>query len=214
MGNDCYSVLGLPRNATSQQVRVRFLELARERHPDRFQGAEKAKAETEFQEITEAYNVLSDPDRRRQLDADLARPEMENPPVATQAAKAYLRRGTKAYREKNYPEAAENFDRATQEDPKDAQAWHYLAMTCSNRKRWLGRAANAAAKACELSPMNPTYLKLAGRLAARQGKVALAKKHYSEALTWGGEDPEVRMALEELESSRGKRRSKGFFGKT
>lgn len=198
MGKDYYAVLGLPRNATSQQVRARFLELARERHPDRFQGSEKAKAESAFQEITEAFNVLSDPERRRQIDLELTRPDEGGTRVAAQAAKVYLRRGIKAYREKNYKEAAENFDRATQEDPQSAQAWHYLAQAYSRRKQWLSRAAAAAARACELEPMNPTYLKLAGRLAADSGKTTQAKKYYKEALTWGGDDPDVQLALEQL----------------
>ncbi len=198
MGKDYYAVLDLPRNATSHQVRARFLELARDRHPDRFQGSEKAKAESVFQEITEAFNVLSDPERRRQIDLELTRPDEGGTPVAGQAAKVYLRRGIKAYREKNYKEAADNFDRATQEDPQSAQAWHYLAQASSRRKQWLYRAAAAAARACELEPMNPTYLKLAGRLAADSGKAARAKKYYKEALAWGGDDPEVQLALEQL----------------
>lgn len=49
MAKDFYSVLALPRNATEDQIRQRFRELARTRHPDRFQGVtEKARAEQEF----------------------------------------------------------------------------------------------------------------------------------------------------------------------
>ncbi len=198
MAKDYYTTLSLPHNATSQQVRARFLELARERHPDRFQGANKAKAESEFQEITEAFNVLSDSERRRQFDLQLAQPTDDSGPMPAQAAKAYLRRGVRAYREKNFREAAENFDRATKEDPKDAKAWYHLALACSRRKQLLRRALGAAAKACELAPLNPTYLKLAGRLAADSGHTAQAKKYYSESLSWGGQDPEVQLALEQL----------------
>ena len=66
MSRDHYAVLGTDRNATRDQIRDRFRKLARERHPDRFQGDEREKAELAFQAITEAFNVLSDPDRRRQ----------------------------------------------------------------------------------------------------------------------------------------------------
>ncbi|HEY4588113.1 MAG TPA: DnaJ domain-containing protein, partial [Thermoanaerobaculia bacterium] len=65
MARDFYTVLAVPRNATEDQIRQRFRELARTRHPDRFQGGEKARAEKEFQEITQAFNVLVDPERRR-----------------------------------------------------------------------------------------------------------------------------------------------------
>ena len=75
MAKDFYAVLAVPRNATEDQIRQRFRELARARHPDRFRGAEKEKAEKDFQEITQAFNVLVDADQRRwhDLDADLAR---------------------------------------------------------------------------------------------------------------------------------------------
>jgi curved DNA-binding protein CbpA len=45
MPADFYSVLGVPRNATTEQIKERFLQLTREKHPDRFPGAEKQKAE-------------------------------------------------------------------------------------------------------------------------------------------------------------------------
>src|SRR6476469_11104959 len=121
MARDCYSVLAVPRNATEEQIRQRFRELARTRHPDRFQGTEKARAEKEFQDITQACNVLADPERRRKHDVDLVRPD-EAVSDPRQLFKVYLQRGVKAYKDKNYLEAASNFDLATQADPKNGQA--------------------------------------------------------------------------------------------
>ena len=40
-----YAVLGLPQNSTKRQIRERFMQMARERHPDRFRGEAKEKAE-------------------------------------------------------------------------------------------------------------------------------------------------------------------------
>ncbi|MDH3746123.1 MAG: J domain-containing protein, partial [Acidobacteriota bacterium] len=60
MTDNHYEILGLPQNATSRQIRERFLELARERHPDRFQDADKHQAEIDFQGVTQAFNILSD----------------------------------------------------------------------------------------------------------------------------------------------------------
>lgn len=209
MEKDYYSILGLPQNATSRQVRSRFLELARDRHPDRFRGADKAEAEREFQQITQAFNVLSDPDRRREIDAALARPAQGTGRDASQAAKVYLKRGIKAYKERDSAAARENFDRATQEDPSNARAWHYLALACLQQRRWLSRARQAVAKACELEPMNAKYLKLAGDVFAQSGMVARAEKYYTEALNWGGEDAEVRSELQKLQRGRTKG---GLFG--
>ena len=202
MAKNYYDILGLPRNATTQQVRDRFRSLARELHPDRFQGDEKSEAEARFQEITQAFNVLNDPARRREHDLELARPDglkQDSP----EAARVYLQRGIKAFRGKQYSQAAENFDRATRENPDSAQSWHYLAMACRGKRQWLPRAREAILKACDIDPMNAVYLRLAGEIFAESGMNRRAKIYYQKALTWGGDDPEIRSALQKLEGSTG-----------
>jgi curved DNA-binding protein CbpA len=213
MARDFYAVLGLPRNATAEQIRQRFLELARQRHPDRHQGAAKERAEAEFQQITEAFNVLSDGERRRQHDLELAQQQSGAQRAggdAGQLAKAYLQRGIRAYRAGNCREAADNFDRATKTDPDNARAWHHLALACSHERRWLSRAIGAVTRACKLEPMNATYLKLGGRLFEAAGRAEQAEEYYNRALKWGG-DQEVEQRLEALRKS--SKRGLGLFGK-
>ena len=207
MARDFYAVLAVPRNATEEQIRQRFREVARLRHPDRFQGEEKQKAEQEFQEITQAFNILSDPERRRQHDVDLQRPAESDP---RQLCRAYLQRGVKAYKEKAWLEAADNFDRATKADPTNPQAWHYLALACAQERNWLPRAVTAIERACELEPMNPAYAKQAGRVCQMAGQIDRAIHHYRRAIQWGEDDPAVQQALDEL--TRAPRRG-GLFGK-
>jgi len=209
MSRDFYAVLALPRNASEDQIRQRFRELARVRHPDRFQGAAKEAAERDFQEITQAFNVLADADRRRQHDLELARPVgAESDP--RQLSRAYMQRGVKAYKEKSYLDAADNFDRATQADPHNAQPWHHLALACSQQASWLPRAVAAIERACELEPMNPAYHKQGGRILALAGQAERAVWHYHKALEWGEDDPAVRRALEDLERPSARR---NLFGK-
>ena len=200
MVKNYYDILGLPRNSTTQQVRDRFRTLARELHPDRFRGQEKSEAEARFQEITQAFNVLNDATRRREHDLELARPDGFKQD-ASEAARVYLQRGIKAFREKEYTQAAENFDRATRENPQSAQSWHYLAMACRGKRRWLPRAREAIVQACELDPMNAVYLRLAGEIFAESGMNRRARIYFQKALTWGGDDPEVRAAIDRLQSS-------------
>ena len=213
MAKSFYDVLAVPQNATAEQIRGRFVELVRQRHPDRFQGAEKERAEGEFQAVTEAFNVLSDPERRRLHDLELARPQVQRQAADPgQLARVYLQRGSKAYREKNYLEAAENFDRASKAQPDNAKAWHHLALACSHQRRWLSRATAAIARACELEPMNPDYLKLAGRIFESAEMFLRAEQYYNESLQWGGEDPAVAERLDELRKKIKKGKT-GFFGK-
>jgi curved DNA-binding protein len=63
---DYYKILGVPRNADDKAIKKAYRELARKYHPDHNQGDDKAKAR--FQEINEAHEVLSDPDKRSKYD--------------------------------------------------------------------------------------------------------------------------------------------------
>jgi len=211
---DYYAILSVPRNASTEQIRERFRELARLRHPDRYRGEERAQAELDFQEITEAFNILASPERRRLHDHELARPEgTQQVSDQVRLARHHLQTGVKLYREKNYVQAADAFDRATKAEPGNHQAWHHLALACSHQRRYLSQAMQAISKACEMQPMNPSYLKLAGRLFSDGGLVERAEQYYNDALTWGGEDPAIRQALEELRKPPKKGRP-GLFGKS
>jgi curved DNA-binding protein CbpA len=212
MAKDYYSLLSLQRSASPTEIRDRFRQLARERHPDRFQGAERAQAEIAFQEITEAFNVLSNPERRRQHDLELARPTAEpGGGDAQRLVKFHLEAGVGFYRDGNYTQAAEAFEKVTELDPKSHQGWHHLAQALAVQRRFLPRAGAAIARACELNPVSPPYLKLAGRIHAELGAVDKAERYYNEAIALGGEDAAVTKALEELRARSKKGRS-GLFG--
>jgi curved DNA-binding protein len=63
---DYYASLGIGKTATADQIKQAFRKLARKYHPDVNPGDKSAEAK--FKEINEAYEVLSDPDKRRKYD--------------------------------------------------------------------------------------------------------------------------------------------------
>jgi len=66
MASDFYEALGVPRDASQEEIKRAFRRLARETHPDANPG--DPAAEARFREIAEAYEVLSDPRRRASYD--------------------------------------------------------------------------------------------------------------------------------------------------
>ncbi len=66
MAKDYYQVLGVPRDATPDVIKKAYRKLAVKFHPDKNPG--NAQAEEKFKEVTEAYAVLSDAEKRRQYD--------------------------------------------------------------------------------------------------------------------------------------------------
>jgi len=66
MAKDYYGVLGLSKDASPDQIKKAYRKLALKYHPDKNPGDKKA--EDRFKEITEAYAVLSDPEKKKQYD--------------------------------------------------------------------------------------------------------------------------------------------------
>jgi molecular chaperone DnaJ len=63
---DYYNVLGVPRDATSDDIKKAYRRLALETHPDRNSG--NPKAAERFKQVTEAYEILMDPQKRSEHD--------------------------------------------------------------------------------------------------------------------------------------------------
>ncbi|BAW97274.1 DnaJ domain containing protein [[Synechococcus] sp. NIES-970] len=63
---DYYSILGVSKSASADEIKKKFRKLALQYHPDRNPGDQAAEAK--FKEISEAYEVLSDPEKRQKYD--------------------------------------------------------------------------------------------------------------------------------------------------
>lgn len=63
---DPYSVLGVPKSATEQDIKRAFRKLAKQYHPD--QNANNPEAQSRFSEINQAYEIIGDKDKRQKFD--------------------------------------------------------------------------------------------------------------------------------------------------
>lgn len=89
MGRDYYAVLGVKRGADPKDIKAAYRRLARKYHPD--VNPNDQTAEEKFKEVTEAYEVLSDPDKRRLYDQ--LGPNWENIRSGAQSAGETFRTG-------------------------------------------------------------------------------------------------------------------------
>ena len=204
-----YEILGVDRSASDQEIRDRFRKLARENHPDRYRGPDKADAERKFQTLTEAVNVLTNSAKRRQHDDQLVGGGPRGPADFAQVAKAYLSKGAKAFKDGDMRGAYENFDMAVKHTPQDAKAFHYLAMAAARIPAYTRQAVQAIESAVQREPMNPLYLKDAGMLCKRAGLLAKAERYFEETLKWDASNLDAQTGLAELRET--KEAGKGGF---
>jgi len=66
IARDHYDILGVPKNATAKQIREAYRKLSRKWHPDVNPG--NREAEEKFKEISNAYDVLGNEERRKLYD--------------------------------------------------------------------------------------------------------------------------------------------------
>ena len=69
-GFDPYEILGIDKSATKKKVKSAYRKLSKTMHPDK-NPDNKETAEEKFKLIAQAYDILSDPQKRRQYDAEL-----------------------------------------------------------------------------------------------------------------------------------------------
>jgi curved DNA-binding protein CbpA len=197
---DYYALLGVGREASESEIRERFRVLARLAHPDRAPREQKAEAETKFQELTAAVNVLCNPERRQAYDRDQMMASSSG--VSTDAVvQDYMEQGNAAFRAGAYAEAAGNFALATQREPKDPRAQHHLGVAAA-RAGDLHTAVKALEAAVALDPHNVTFLKEAGKVFRQAGLLSKAEKAFQDAVRWNPAEVDARKAIEEIRAER------------
>ena len=79
---DLYKFLGVQRDADEKEIKTAYKKAALLHHPDRQSGKsdeEKAQAEAKFKQIGEAYEILSDPEKKQRYDSGVEVEDIDNP---------------------------------------------------------------------------------------------------------------------------------------
>jgi curved DNA-binding protein CbpA len=177
---DHYETLGVDKKAPADEIRRVYLQIARDRHPDRFTDpAEKAKAHQYFQEATEAFNTLTNQQRREAYDTELARPKLEKPEDLAKDAFAKAKRSAESG---NDQDAVDELHIAIHHMPNEPSYHAALSRLLQRHPKHARDAVAALEKAAQLSPQNLGYQIDLANLLLAQGLSTRGKKAVEAAL--------------------------------
>ncbi len=217
-----FGVLGVEADADEARIRTAFFELAKRFHPDRLGSDAEARelARRLFARVTEAHQVLADPDRRRAYEATLRAPGEDPERLGNELLRAEVQfqKGMALFKQRNYPAALEQFDWALRLDPSEGEFEALYGWTCyladPDAPRALEKAAAHLENALKLSPNAVVPHYYSGQVQKACGDLARAEKMFRRAISM---DPDHMEAARELrlitlrrESERPK--SEGVFG--
>jgi curved DNA-binding protein CbpA len=195
-----YEILGVEPLASQDQIKLAFRRLARERHPDRFRGAARAQAETDFQAITEAYNVLNDPTQRTRYDKTISSKTTQQLSNPREVARALLGKAMGLVKTGQAAEANEYFAQAIAHDPESAKGHHLYGVFLSRQVGGLEEGLRHLDQAVRLEPNDVKILLDASKAFARARMFARATRFAQQAAQLSPGDPAVEKWMEQLAS--------------
>jgi len=195
-----YEILGVEPLASQDQIKLAFRRLARERHPDRFRGPARAQAETDFQAITEAYNVLNDPTQRTRYDKTISSKTTQQLSNPREVARALLGKAMGLVKTGQAAEANEYFAQAIAHDPESAKAHHLYGVFLSRQVGGLEEGLRHLDQAVRLEPNDVKILLDASKAFARARMFARATRFAQQAAQLSPGDPAVEKWMEQLAS--------------
>ena len=152
---DPYAVLGIDKNATDEQVKEAYRELARKYHPDRYSDNPLSDlAKEKMQEINEAYDTIMN-SRRGRKSSRSSGANYNNPSSKFADIRSYITSG-------RIEEAQELLDGIPMEN-RDAE-WYFLNGTVAYRRGHFDSAYTSYATATRMDPSNPEYREAFARL--------------------------------------------------
>ncbi|MCH2107697.1 MAG: DnaJ domain-containing protein [Polyangiaceae bacterium] len=218
-----YDVLQVDKDATVPQVRAAFFQLARLWHPDRLPSEladMKSFVTSSFAKMTEAHQVLADPQQRSEYDArlnEVGEEEQEQVAIILNAASAF-QRAEVFLKKKNYGDALREAQAAFDADPVQSEYKGLYAWLLSfQAEPVFGEILMLLDEALEADPSNVTVRWYRGQALKKSGKVLKAQADFKKILELRPSHMdaarEIRVFRMRKRSDAGSPSSKGLFGR-
>lgn len=189
-----FEMLGVPSNASDTQIRERYFELVKQFHPDRLGAALspiKPHAQRFFQHITEAKETLSDPQKRKRYERQVAQgggtPETDRQISNVLQAANLLRKAEVLARRRAWPETLELADEALalhagDPDTYALKAWVMLQRDSGSRTLDVEAILGLLDQALDIDPDHERSHYIRGLLFKRQGQDPYALWHFQKVV--------------------------------
>ena len=175
MQRNFYEVLGVPQNATIEQIKKKYRELAHKYHPD--VAKDHNLGQKVFSQINQAYRELSDPEKRAAYNQSLEA-DRQNKSAATRSAAATVAAGGTVTRPSTSNGASGSNGTASVGDIAKLLADADMAVMNGS----FDMARNACERVLKVDPRNVRALGVLGDALAQQGKKDDAASAYRKAL--------------------------------
>ena len=229
MEKNYYQLLGISINASEEEIRKAYYNLAKKFHPDR---KTSDKSDTlgpeEFALITQAFNILKDPKKRKEYDeklrkelelqkkiklgeAKVTKPNSEIGGGQQQLARESYKKGLKELKNRNYVRAYYLFKTATEKDPNQAEYWSYLGYANILNKGKLSESVSWAMKAINMNPFNLDFKLNLAKIYLFTGAKTQARKYLEEIIKMDPKHKEANELLAEI--SEKNKKTESFISK-
>lgn len=149
--NNPYEVLGVSENATDEEIKTAYRNLAKKYHPDNYAGSPLADvAEQKMKEINEAYDTVN---QMRQKGKGTGSTSSSSYSSNSSSSQFY---NVRIYIQRNMIDQAENALEAIPMGNRTAE-WYYLKGMCAYRRGFNEQAFNNFTTACNMDPNNQEY---------------------------------------------------------
>jgi curved DNA-binding protein CbpA len=203
-----YQILDVTDGDPQEDIKKSYFRLARKFHPDFFSrelpSESTQKIDEVFDQITKAYQTLSDKKRKSEYDKKISAPPEDDRKNLTKEAEKWFRQGKTLFDQGRYEEALIFLEQSVRLSQDKATYFMLLAMTQTKLHIYRKEAEKNFIRATRLEPWNAEAFVGLGVLYKKEGLKIKAKKQFERALQI---DPDHKIALKELrgeEKTRGK----------